>query len=68
MDQDLQNDIIKLDIRDFPIFTILNSKIHNQCPKTKISTRTLNEVSVGNFKNILSSMDWNDVLGKTITN
>ena len=69
MDQDLQNGIIKLDISDhFPIFTILNSKIHNQCPKTKISTRTINEVSVENFKNILSSTDWNDVLGKTITN
>ena len=69
MDQDLQNGIIKLDISDhFPIFTILNSKIHNQCPKTKISTRTINEVSVENFKNILSSMDWNDALGKTITN
>ena len=69
MDQDLQNGIIKLDISDhFPIFTILNSKIHNQCPKTKISTRTINEVSVENFKNILSLTDWNDVLGKTITN
>ena len=70
MDQDLQNGgIMKLDISDhFPIFTILNSKIHNQCPKTKISTRTINEVSVQNFKNILSSTDWNDVLGKTITN
>ena len=67
MDQDLQNGIIKLDISDdVPIFTILNSKIHNQCPKTKISTRTINEVSVENFKNILSSTDWNDVLGKTI--
>ena len=42
MDQDLQNGIIKLDIIDqFPIFTILNSKIHNQCPKTKTSTRTI---------------------------
>ena len=42
MDQDLQNGIIKLDISDhFPIFTILNSKIHNQCPKTKTSTRTI---------------------------
>ena len=41
-DQDLQNGIIKLDISDhFPIFTILNSKIHNQCPKTKTSTRTI---------------------------
>ena len=49
-------------------FTILNSKIHNQCPKTKISTRTINEESVENFKNILSLTDWNDVLGKTITN
>ena len=69
MDQDLQNGIIKLDISDhFPIFTILNSKIHNQCTKTKISTQTINEVSVENFKNILSSTDWNDVLGKTITN
>ena len=58
MDQDLQNGIIKLDISDhFPIFTILNSKIHNQCPKTKISTRTINKVSVENFKNILSLMD-----------
>ena len=37
MDQDLQNGIIKLDMSDhFPIFTILNSKIHNQCRKTKI--------------------------------
>ena len=45
MDQDLQNGIIKLDISDhFPIFTILYSKIHNQCPKTKLSTRTINEV------------------------
>ena len=69
MDQDLQNDINKLDISDhFPIFRILNSKIHNQCPKTKISTRTINEVSKENFQNILSSTDWNDVLGKTITN
>ena len=69
MDQDLQNDIKKLDISDhFSIFTVLNSKIHNQCPKTKMSTRTINEVSVENFKNILSSTDWNDVLGKTITN
>ena len=25
-------------------------------------------MSVENFKNILSSMDWNDALGKTITN
>ena len=69
MDQDLQNGIIKLDISDhFPIFTILNSKIHNQCPKTKILTRTINEESVENFKNILSLTDWNDVLSKTITN
>ena len=38
MDQDLQNGIIKFSISDhFPIFTILNSKIHNQCPITKIS-------------------------------
>ena len=38
MDQDLQNGIIKLSISDhFPLFTILNSKIHNQCPITKIS-------------------------------
>ena len=36
MDQDLQNGIIKLDISDhFLIFTILNSKIHNQSSKTK---------------------------------
>ena len=69
MDQDLQNGIIKLDIIDhFPIFAILNSKVNNQCPKTKIPTRTIKEVSVENFKNILSSTDWNDVLGKTITN
>ena len=69
MDQDLQNGIIKLDISDhFPIFTIFNSKIHSHCPKTEISTRTINEVSVENFKNILSSTDWNDVLRKTITN
>ena len=69
MDQDLQNGIIKLDISDhFPTFTILNSKIHNQCPKSKISTRIIKEVSVENFKNIFSSMDWNDGLGKTITN
>ena len=69
MDQDLQNGIIKLDISDhFPIFTILNSKIDNHCPKTKISTQTINEVSVENFKNILSSTDWNYVLGKTIAN
>ena len=69
MDQDLQNDIIKLDISEhFPIFTILNSKINNQCPKTKLSTGTINEVSVENFKNILSSTDWNGLLGKTITN
>ena len=65
MDQDFKNGIIKLDISEhFPIFTILNSKINNQCPKMKISTRTINEVSVENFKNILS----NDVLGKTIPN
>ena len=38
MDQDLQNGVSD----HFPIFTILNSKIHNQCPKTKISTRTIN--------------------------
>ena len=69
MDQDLQNGIIKLNISDhFPIFTILNSKIHNQCPKTKMLTRTINEMSVENFKNFLFSTDWNDVLGKTITN
>ena len=69
MDQDLQNGITKLDISDhFAIFTILKSKIHNQCPKTKISSRTINDVSVENFKNILSSTDWNDVSGKTITN
>ena len=38
MDQDLQNGIIKLSISDhFSLFTILNSKIHNQCPITKIS-------------------------------
>ena len=43
------------------------SKIHNQCPRTKISTRTINEVLVESFKKILSSTDWNDVLGKTIT-
>ena len=69
MDQDLRNGIIKLDISDhFSIFTILNSKIHNQCPKSKILTRIINEVSVENFKNIFSSIDWNDGLGKTITN
>ena len=69
MDKDLQNGIIKLNISDhFPIDTIWNSKIHSQCPKTKISTQTINEVSVEDFKNIFSSMDWNDVLGKTITN
>ena len=69
MDQDLQNGVIKLDISDnFLIFTILNSKIHNQCPKTKISTQTINEVSGENFKNNLSSTDWNDVFVKTITN
>ena len=69
IDQDLQNGIIKLEISDhFPIFTILNSKIHNQCLKTKISTRAINEVFVEHFKNILSSTDWNDVLGKTIAN
>ena len=69
MDQDLQNGIIKLGISDhFPTFTILNSKIHNQCRKSKISTRIIKEVSVENFKNIFSSMDWNDGLGKTITN
>ena len=43
MDQDLQNDAIKLDISEFHN-TILNSIIHNQCPKTKISTRTINKV------------------------
>ena len=69
MDQDLQKGIIKLNISDqFPIFTILNSKIHKQCPKTKISTRTINEVLIEKFKNILSSMDWYDLLRKTITN
>ena len=69
MEQDLQNGIIKLDISDhFPIFTILNSKIHNQRPKAKISERTINEESVENYKNIISLTDWNDVLGKTITN
>ena len=69
MDKDLQNGIIKLNISDhFPIDTIWNFKIHSQCPKTKISTQTINEVSVEDFKNIFSSMDWNDVLGKTITN
>ena len=63
-DQDLQNGIIKLDISNhFPIFTILNSKIHNQCPKTMISTRTINEMSVENFKNVISLTDWNDELG-----
>ena len=36
--------------------------------KKNISAQTINEVSVENFKNILSSTDWNDVLGKTITN
>ena len=50
IDQDLQNGIIKLDISDhFLIFTIFNSKIHNQCPKTKISTQAINEVLVENF-------------------
>ena len=69
MDQELQNGIIKPNISDhFPIFATLNSKIHNHCPKANISTRTINEVSVENFKNILSLTDWNDVLGKTITN
>ena len=69
IDQNLPNGIIKLEISDhFPIFTILNSKIHNQCPKTKISTRTIKEVLVENLKNILSLTDWNDALGKTITN
>ena len=69
MDQDLQNGTIKLDVSDYvPIFTTLNSKIHNQYPKTKTSTRAINEVSVENFKNILPSTDWNDALGKTITN
>ena len=64
-DQDLQNGIIKLDISDdFPIFTILNSKIHNECLKAKISTRAIN---------ILSSTDWIipfdlTILDKTITN
>ena len=58
MDQDLQNGIIKLDISNhFQIFTILNSKAHNQYPKTKISARIVNEVSVENFKNILSLTD-----------
>ena len=58
MDQDLQNGIIKLDISNhFQIFTILNSKTHNQYPKTKISARIVNEVSVENFKNILSLTD-----------
>ena len=69
MDQELQNGIIKPNISDhFPIFATLNSKIHNHCPKANISTRTINEVSVENFKNILSLTDWNDALGKTITN
>ena len=69
MDQYLQNGVIKLDISDnFLIFTILNSKIHNQCPITKISTQTINEVSGENFKNNLCSTDWNDVFVKTITN
>ena len=50
IDQDLQNGIIKLDISDhFLTFTIFNSKIHNQCPKTKISTQAINEVLVENF-------------------
>ena len=50
IDQDLQNGIIKLDISDhFLIFTIFNSKIHNQCPKTKISTQAINEVLVENL-------------------
>ena len=37
MDQELQNGIIKLDISDhFPIFTILNSKMHkNSVQKQK---------------------------------
>ena len=69
MDQDLQNGKIKLDISGhFPKFTVLNSKIYNLSLKTKISTRTINQVSVEKFKNILSSTDLNDVLGKTITN
>ena len=42
--------------------------MHNQCPKANISTRTINEESVENFKNVLSLTNWNDVLGKTITN
>ena len=51
MDQDLQNGIIRVDISDhFPKFKILNPKIHNQCPKTKISSQTINEVSVENLK------------------
>ena len=69
MDQDLENGIIKLEISDhFPIFTNLNSKIHNQCPKTKPLAGTINEVLGKKFKNILSSVVWNGVLGKTITN
>ena len=43
------------------------SKIHNQCPRTKISTRTINEALVESLKKNLSLTDWNDVLGKTIT-
>ena len=73
-DQDLQNGIIKLDIiDDFPIFTILSSKIHNECLKAKLSTRAINEVSVENFKNTHSLTDWIipfdlTILDNTITN
>ena len=71
MDQDLQNGIIKVKISDhFPIFAIFKFQNTQPVPKNKNinTTRAINKVSVENFKNILSSTDWNDVLGKTITN
>ena len=68
MDQDLQNGIIKLDIS--LLSDIYNLEFQNTQPVSKNKIINTNQKrSVGRtLKNILSSTDWKDVLGKTITN
>ena len=68
MDQDLQNGIIKLDISLLSDFYNLEFQNTQPVSKNKI-INTNQKRSVGRtLKNILSSTDWKDVLGKTITN
>ena len=53
-----------------PLSDIYNLEFQNTQPVSKNKNINTNhkQVSVENFKNILSLTDWNDVLGKTITN